>query len=97
MSDLKPKWPGCDTRQYATDNDAGHHISMGYDENNNEIPGDTMMMHEGSTPGQGSFNYSAKHYANEFTGGYGVNVGGSEASREKTNVEAQSTERGKES
>jgi|SRR5579859_5786526 len=97
MADVKPSWPSCEGPQYAIDRDGGHYVSMSYDSEGNEIPGDTQMMHEGSTPGAGGSNYSAKHYSGEFQGGYGVSVGGASASREKTDVDAQSTERGKES
>ena len=97
MADMKPKWPSCDGRQFATEGDAGHYVSMGYDSEGNEMPSDPQMMHENSTPGNGSSNYSAKHYSDDFEGGYGVSVGTPSPSRETTTVNAQSTERGKES
>ena len=97
MAEIKPTWPTCEGHQYATANDAGHYVEMHYDESGNEIPGSGDFMHENSTPGNGSSNYGAEHYANEFRGSYGVSVNGGSPSREATTVNAQSTERGKES
>jgi hypothetical protein len=94
---MKPKWPPCTGYAYAPDIDAGHHIEMHYDENNNEIPNSDPTMHANATPEVGSFNFSAKHYSNEFQGGYGVSVDAGGVSREAADVNAQSTERGKES
>jgi len=96
MADLKPTWPPCSGMAYAKDSMTPEEIHVSYDENNNEIASDSPM-HTSSTPQEGSFNFGAKHYANEFRSGYGVPVGGSSPSRENTTVNAQSTERGKES
>lgn len=95
MADVKPTWPSCEGMQYASPNDAGHYISVHFDENNNEIPAD-QPMHENSTPGLGSFGFGGGQYQNEFRGGYGVAVGASSPSRETTTVDTQKTHQAKE-
>ena len=51
--------------------------------------------HEGATPGKGSFNFAAGHYADDFSS-YGTEVGGKSESSETT-VDAGRANRGKES
>jgi hypothetical protein len=96
---MKPTEPDCSGRQYANDAATPDKISASFDSYTNEIATDRPM-HENTTPGMGAFNFSGKQYSDDWMGGnsnYGVAVGTPSASRETTDVNSQSTERGKES
>lgn len=100
MSDMKPKYPSCDGMQFAVNPyDSDNYLGVSYDQFNNEIAEDRPM-HANTTPANGGFNFSGKQYSDDWKGGYsnyGVSAGGSSPSRENVTVNAQSTERGKES
>lgn len=87
-------------RQFANDSMTPSPIGVSRNKYQDEMPSDKPM-HDNSTPGHSNSAYTGMQYSDDFNGGYsgyGVSVGsGSGPSREQVTVNAQSTERGKES
>lgn len=83
-------------RQFANDSMTPSPIGVSRNKYQDEMPSDRPA-HDDSTPGHSNPAYTGMQYAGEFSN-YGVSVGsGSGPSREQVTVNAQSTERGKES
>ena len=94
MSDLKPKQPSNDGRQYARNPYGSNELSVHYDKALDEIPEDRPM-HGNSTPQQGGApDYSGRQYADDFRS-YGSGVSG-KGTAERTSVDVSRANRGKE-
>lgn len=100
MSDMQPKQPPCEGPQFAVNPYASdNYLNVSYDAFDNEIAEDRPM-HENTTAGNGSFNFGGKQYSEDWQGGnraYGVSVGTPSPSRETTDVNVHSADRGSES
>ena len=94
MSDLRPKNPDCDGRQFARNPyDSDNYLSVRRNEEYDEIPEDRPM-HKEATPGQsGPINYSGPQYHE--LDSYGKSVSGS-SSASTTSVDIANAKRGKE-
>lgn len=84
-------------RQFADDSATPSPISVSRDKYQNEIPSDRSS-HDNTTPGLGSFNWSAEHYDTDFSS-YGTSVEdkGKTPSKETMSVNVHAADRGKES
>ena len=93
MSDMKPKSPSNDGRQFAHNPYGDNELSVSRNSEYDEIPEDRPM-HKDSTPGQsGGINYSGPQYHE--LDSYGKSVSGSN-SVSRSSVSGASTARGKE-
>lgn len=93
MSDLKPKNPSYEGRQYAVNPYGDNRLGVSRNSENDEIPEDRPM-HKNSTPEQsGPINYSGPQYHE--LDSYGKSVSGT-GSASSTSVDIANAKRGKE-
>lgn len=86
MSDVKPKQPSCDGRQFARNPYGENYFDVSRDSQLDEIPEGGGFKHQEATPGQGGNpNYSGRQYDDDVKGGRAVS-GANQVSRSAVQV-----------